>query len=335
MKVRWGLIGTSTIARSRVVSAIRDQPDGEIVAVMSSNADRARDFAKETSIPRSYGTVDSFLADAEIDAVYISTTNELHGAQTIAAARVGKHVLCEKPLATSLKQGLAMVHACEQASVVLATNHHMRAASSHIAMRDAVRAGRIGKPVGARVFHAIYLPEPLQGWRLDRPDAGGGAILDLTVHDIDALRFILDEDPVEVTAMVQTSGMATNAIEDACMTVVRFSSGLLAQTHDAFTVKHGPTGIDILGTKGSLRGDDIMGQVPGGEVLLRTESGSIELPLNQEGLYTRTIRQFHLAVRKENQPFSTGRDGLWSLTTALAARESALSGRPTAIEPVA
>ena len=334
MKVRWGLIGTSTIARSRVVGAICDQPDGEIVAVMSSSQERAEEFAAQTGIARGYGSLKSFLADRDIDAVYISTTNELHGAQTIEAARAGKHVLCEKPLATTLKEGLAMVEACEQADVVLATNHHMRAASSHIAMRDAIRVGRIGKPVGARVFHAIYLPEQLQGWRLDRPDAGGGAILDLTVHDIDALRFILDEDPVEVTAMIQTSGMATNAIEDACMTIVRFTSGLLAQTHDAFTVKHGPTGIDILGTEGSLRGDDIMGQVPGGEVSLRTGSGSIELPLNQEGLYTRTIRQFHLAVRNKDQPFSTGRDGLWSLTTALAARESALSGRPTTIEPV-
>ncbi len=100
--VRWGLIGASTIAREWMAPAIAAQPDCVVAAVASSNAARARAFAAEMSIPRHYGAVDELLAESEIEAVYISTTNEWHEQQVIAAARAGKHVLCEKPLALTL-----------------------------------------------------------------------------------------------------------------------------------------------------------------------------------------------------------------------------------------
>ena len=81
----------------------------------------------------------------------------------------------------------------------MGTNHHLRNAGAHRAMRDAIAAGRIGKPLAARVFHAVYLPPHLQGWRITKPEAGGGVILDITVHDADTLRFVLGDDPVEVS----------------------------------------------------------------------------------------------------------------------------------------
>ena len=137
------------------------------------------------------------------DAVYISTTNELHRDQAIAAVKAGKHVLCEKPLALSLEDAHAMVRAARDAGVVMATNHHLRDAATHRAMRDAIAAGESASPCSARVFHAVYLPPHLQGWRLDRPEAGGGVILDITVHDADTLRFVLGDDPVEAVAFGQ------------------------------------------------------------------------------------------------------------------------------------
>ena len=76
----------------------------------------------------------------------------------------------------------------------MGTNHHLRNAGSHRAMREAIQAGRIGKPIAARVFHSVYLPENLQGWRIAKPEAGGGVVLDITVHDADTLRFVLADD---------------------------------------------------------------------------------------------------------------------------------------------
>ena len=141
-----------------------------------------------------------------VDAVYISTTNELHKAQTLAAAAAGKHVLCEKPLAVTLADAREMVAACRQAGVVMGTNHHLRNAATHRKIRELIQSGAIGKPLFARVFHAVYLPPHLQGWRLTTPNAGGGVILDITVHDADTLRFVLGAEPVEATALSQQAG---------------------------------------------------------------------------------------------------------------------------------
>ena len=195
--IGWGLIGASNIAREWVLDAIRTQTGQDVVAIMSSDAARAADYAKSNKIARHYDSVDALLADAAVDAVYISTTNEHHKRQCMAAAAAGKHVLCEKPLALSVADAREMVAACTTAGVVMGTNHHLRHAATHRKLRELVQSGAIGKPLFARVFHAVYLPAHLQGWRLHKAGAGGGVILDITCHDADTLRFILDAEPVE------------------------------------------------------------------------------------------------------------------------------------------
>jgi 1,5-anhydro-D-fructose reductase (1,5-anhydro-D-mannitol-forming) len=329
--MRWGLIGASTIARQFMIDAIRAQK-GEIVSVMSSSAERASIYAKENSIPKAVADLDALLRSG-IDAVYISTTNELHLEQALAAARAGKHVLCEKPLALNSSDARKIVAACKAAGVVMGTNHHLRNAGAHRAMRAAIKAGRVGAPVAARVFHAVYLPEHLQGWRVTKPEAGGGVVLDITVHDADTLRFVLDDDPVEVSAFSQSAGMASNKLEDGAMCIWRFKSGAIAQSHEAFTVKYSGTGFEVHGSEGSLIGRDVMTQKPLGSVILRSARGEEELTFDRDDLYTRSLALFHAAIRGEGKPSATGEDGVWSLAAAEAALESARSGRVVKIEP--
>jgi 1,5-anhydro-D-fructose reductase (1,5-anhydro-D-mannitol-forming) len=328
---RWGLIGASTIAREWVIGAIR-ATGGDVVSVMSSSPDRARSYAEANGIARAFSSLEELVSDPEIDAVYISTTNELHRDQTLIAARSGKHVLCEKPLALSLADAHEMVRACRQAGVVMATNHHLRNAGSHRAMREAIASGTIGKPLSARVFHAVYLPPHLQGWRIERPEAGGGVVLDITVHDADTLRFVLGDDPVETVALTQQGGMAQAGLEDAVMGAIRFRSGLLAQFHDGFTTKFAGSGFEVHGTEGSLIGRDVMTQRPIGSVTLRTAEGEQQLPLDATNLYERSIANFQAAIAGKGVPSASGEDGIWSLATGLAVLEAARSGRATSIE---
>jgi 1,5-anhydro-D-fructose reductase (1,5-anhydro-D-mannitol-forming) len=330
-KLGWGLVGASTIAKEYMIGAIRAQ-GGEVAAVMSSDAERGRAYAAANGIPRSHDSVEALLADPAVGIVYISTTNELHKDQTLAAAAAGKHVLCEKPLALSLADARAMVVACRAAGVVMGTNHHLRNAATHRAMRDAIKAGRIGRPLFARVFHAVYLPPHLQGWRIKAPEAGGGVTLDITVHDADTLRFVLDDDPVEAVAMSQSGFMAAEGLEDGNMGILRFRSGLLAQIHEAFTTKFAGTGFEVHGSEGSLIARDVMTQRAAGEVLLRTAAGEEQLQIAQESLYERAIRLFHAAVRGEGEPAATGEDGVWSLATAIAVRNAAERERVMAVE---
>jgi 1,5-anhydro-D-fructose reductase (1,5-anhydro-D-mannitol-forming) len=332
MTKRWALIGASTIAREWVISAIR-AVGGEVVSVMSSDVARGADYAAKNAIASSTTSLDQLLSDRNLDAVYVSTTNELHCHQTIAAAKAGKHVLCEKPLALSIADAKRMAAACNEAGVVFATNHHLRNAGTHRAMREAIRAGRIGKPIAARVFHAVYLPAHLHGWRLDNPAAGGGVILDITVHDADTLRFVLGDDPIEAVALAQNSGLGKSGLEDGVMGAIRFASGLTAQFHDAFTIKHAGTGFEVHGSEASLIGRDCMTQRPIGTVDLVSAGGAEPLKIDRANLYERALANFHAAMDGKGQPSASGTDGIWSLATGLAVAEAATSGKAVAIEP--
>ena len=324
--LKWGVIGASTIGREWMVPAINAQPDSTVVALASSDPERGRRYADELGIPTVYSSLTDLLSDAGIDAVYISTTNEWHESQTLAAVAAGKHVLCEKPLALSLESAQRMVAAAAGAGVVMGTNHHLRNAATHRTIRELIRAGAIGQPLAARVFHAVHLPPHLQGWRIDRPDAGGGVILDITVHDADTLRFALGDEVTEVTAMTANQGMGRAGLEDAVMGVMRFRDGVIAQFHDAFTAPHASTGFEVHGTEGSLYGREVMTQRPIGTVTIFRDGGEEAIPVEHENLYERSVRCFNAAIRGEGEPAATGADGVRSLAVALAVRESAQKG---------
>ncbi|MEP2578236.1 MAG: Gfo/Idh/MocA family oxidoreductase, partial [Roseibium sp.] len=161
--------------------------------------------------------------------------------------------------------------------------------------------------------------------------AGAGAILDLTVHDADLLRFILEDEPETISTLTQNSGMAAEGIEDAALSLIRFRSGLLAHLFVGFTTRYARTGVEVHGTDGSLFASDCMPQKPGGTLTLRTADGDEEIVLDHKNYYVRGVRAFHDAMAGKGAPPSTGEDGLISLAVALAALESAKRGQTSAI----
>lgn len=327
--MRWGLIGASTIASQYMIDAMR-ATGGEVRSVLSSDRDRARDYAAQHGIPGAYHDLDALLSDPDLDAVYISTTNEKHFPQAMAAIAAGKHVLCEKPLAMSVEDAVTMVRAAQDAGVVFATNHHLRNAGSHLAIRDLIASGRIGTVLSLRVFHAVHLPPHLQGWRIDNPAAGGGVIPDITVHDADTVRFHLGEDPVDVVAMSAQSGMG-QGVEDSVMSVWSMPSGAQVQAHESFTHQFAGTGIEIHGTEGSIIARGVMTQQPVGEVRLVTAAGSQPVSFSGHNLYERAVGLFADAVAGKGRPAADGRDGVASLAVAQAVAEAATSGQRTAV----
>jgi 1,5-anhydro-D-fructose reductase (1,5-anhydro-D-mannitol-forming) len=330
--IGWGFIGASTWAARHIVPAVNSIPETRPVGVFSTSLERGREFAAVNECGRSFERLENLLDDPEVDAVYISTTNDLHAEQTIAAATAGKHVLCEKPLALTLADAEQMVEACEHAGVVLATNHHLRAAPVLVTMREQIERGAIGEIVAARVFQANWLPEELQSWRLRRPDAGG-VVRDITVHDVDAIRFVLGDEIDEVVAFTANQGLAEPAVEDSAMGVLRMCGGQLICFHDAFTVRHAGTGFEVHGTTGSLFARDPLGSEPTGTLELRRLDEIVEIDVGERPpLYQRSVERFCAAVRGEGPPLATGIDGAAALAVALAALESAELGRSVAID---
>ena len=239
-----------------MIGAIRAQ-GGEVVAVMSSDAARGQAYAAENGIARSYDSARRAARPIRRSTiVYISTTNELHRAQTLAAAAAGKHVLCEKPLALTLADAREMVAACRAAGVVMGTNHHLRNAATPPRHARGDR-GRAHRPAAVRPRLPRRLPAaaPAGLAHRPRPTAGGGVMLDITVHDADTLRFVLGDDPVEAVAMSQYGRHGREpGSRTASWACCASAPALLAQFHDAFTTKFAGTGFEVHGTEGSLIG---------------------------------------------------------------------------------
>ncbi len=331
--LRWGLIGASDIAATSIIPAIRAQAGSEVTAVHSRSAERGAAYARQWDIPNSHADLQSLLRDP-VDAVYVSTTNERHCEETLAAAAAGKHVLCEKPLALSVDDALSMVRGCREARVVLATNHGRRHDGAIRAARDLVRSGRLGTLLSARTSNSTELPERLRGWRLTDTAAGAGVVLDLVVHEADTLRFVLGDDPADVTALTGSHGMASTGVEDEVMGILRMRSGLLASYACSFVTPCGDVSLELNGTGGSLFIRRPRGQEP--TVVLRGPDGEERITVEQpEPLGHATVRAFEAAVRGEGVPTASGEDGLRSLAVALGTLESARSRRTIGLDSFA
>jgi 1,5-anhydro-D-fructose reductase (1,5-anhydro-D-mannitol-forming) len=328
--MRWGLVGASNIAAGHMIGAFRGE-GGEVAWVVSGNESHARDYAERNRIGRAGTDLSDMLADPSVDAVYISSTNEKHKSQALAAIAAGKHVLCEKPLAMTVADAREMVSAALAKGIVFATNHHLRNAGSHMTIRELVQSGKIGKVLSVRVHHAVFLPPHLQGWRIDDPAAGGGVIPDITVHDADTVRFHLGEDPVEVVAMATASGMG-RGVEDSVMSVWSMPSGAQVMAHESFTHAHAGTGIEVHGSLGSIIAKGVMTQQPVGEVELVTAAGREKVAFSPHDLYGQAVKRFTGAVEGRGAPAADGRDGVKSLAVALAVREAAQTGRRVRVE---
>ena len=320
----WGLIGASTIAENHMIGALRSMGQ-RIVSVQSGSVQRARSFAATHGIPAFETDVAGLLAQPDISAVYISSTNEKHFPQAMSALAAGKHVLCEKPLAMTVADARTMVQAANAAGLVFATNHHLRCSGSHRTVRDLIASGQIGRVLSLRIHHAVHLPEALRGWRISDPAAGGGVIPDITVHDADVMRFLLGETPLSVSAEATSSGMG-DGVEDSAMSLWTMPSGAMVFCHESFTHPFAGSALEVHGTEGSIFARAVMTQQPTGEIELITERGRRTVPFSPHDLYGQAVRQFVDAANGTGQPAATGWDGVASLGLAMAVREAARTG---------
>ncbi|KUJ77259.1 Gfo/Idh/MocA family protein [Ruegeria profundi] len=324
--MHWAFVGASTIAAQHMLNAVRRQPGHSVTWIVSNSPDRVQTWAAEHDIPNATTDLQQALTDASVGAVYISSTNEKHHAQAMAAIAAGKHVLCEKPLGMTQDEAVEMVRAAQDTGVTFGTNHHLRCSGSHRAVRELIASGRIGKVLSLRIHHAVHLPDNLQGWRINSADAGGGVIPDIVVHDADVTRFLLQEDPASVVAQMTSSGMG-QGVEDSCMSVWTMPSGAMVMTHESFTHPFAGSGLEVHGTEGSIFAKGVMTQRPVGEIALVTEAGSEDVPFSDQDLYVQGVSDFVAAASGQGRPAADGPDGVKSLSVALSVREAAATGQ--------
>ena len=160
--MKWIFVGASTIASQYMIGAVRAQTGCDVTWVVSGSGDRTATWAQEHGIANHTASLGDAFADADAGAVYISSTNEKHHAQAMAAIAADKHVLREKPLGMTLAEAEEMVAAAKDRGTAFATNHHLRCSASHRAVRDPIPSGALGHRLSVRLRPAVPLPEPLQ-----------------------------------------------------------------------------------------------------------------------------------------------------------------------------
>jgi len=214
--VRWGVLSTAKIGIDKVIPATAAAERSEVVAIASRDPGRARAAASELGIPRAFGSYEDLLADPEVDAVYNPLPNHLHAEWTIAAARAGKHVLCEKPLATTSADAERMIQACEAEGVLLMEAFMYRLHPTWEAVTSFVASGRIGELKTVQSWFSYFNDDP--GDIRNLVETGGGALYDIGCYCVNLSRMLFGAEPQRVQGSV---------LRDPVMGIDVLTSGIL------------------------------------------------------------------------------------------------------------
>jgi UDP-N-acetylglucosamine 3-dehydrogenase len=329
--IKIGVIGCGSIAKHRHLPEYETNQHVEIVALCDINQDRVEEAAKLYGAS-AYTKYEDLLANEEVDAVSVCTPNYLHAPISIAALKAGKHVLCEKPMATSSEEASQMIQASEESGKKLMIAHNQRFVPSHERAKSLIESGEIGKIYSFRSSFGHGGPE---GWSADGKDswffkkeeAFIGAMGDLGVHKTDLLRFILGEEFVEAGAFVETSAKENADVDDTAVCVLKTKSGTIGTLAASWSyVSKEDNSTIIYGEKAIMRLEDdpvhsLVVQYVNGEVV-KYELGGIQT--NEDGGQTnsRVIDQFVDCIVTDADPPVTGEEGMKSLQVVLAALES-------------
>lgn len=244
-QVTWGLIGASGWADSTFGPAIAAADNASLQAVLSSNQESASAFCEKHEVAKCYTSLDEFLADDAIQAVWVASPNHLHAPQTIAALKAGKHVLCEKPMALNVAECEAMIAAADAAGRQLGIGYHMRHHPLHQELQADWKAGQFGSPVFFRAQLYLAYEEAPSLWRRQKATSGGWAISDVGTHLIDLCRWFMGD--VEAAQGLLSNPRWGYETDDHALVTMRFKGGAVAIA-DASTGSGGPARLEMYGT---------------------------------------------------------------------------------------
>jgi predicted dehydrogenase len=219
--LRWGILSTADIGRRKVIPGILKADRCEVVAIGSRDAAQARQVADELGIPAAHGSYEALLADPNVDVVYIPLPNHLHAEWTITAARAGKHVLCEKPLAMNATEAERMLEVCAAEGVRLMEAFMYRLHPSWEEVRRLVASGRIGRLAAVQSWFSYANDDPAN--IRNKLDVGGGALYDIGCYTINLSRMLFGAEPVGVRAsVVREAGSGVDVLTSA---ILEFETG--------------------------------------------------------------------------------------------------------------
>ena len=339
--MKFGILGCGGIADRRTIPGMLESKKVSIAAVEDVSEELTKKVAEKYGIGSFYTSEDDLLGNDEVEAVYIGTPVWVHGEQVRKAADAGKHILCEKPLAISIKESEKLIDYCQKRNVVLQVGFMMRYHGYHIKAKEMVGSKAIGDPVMGRGQLTCWYPPMENAWRQDPAKGGGGALMDMAIHSVDILRYLFGE----VSAVSSFNGTETHGypVEDSGVILLKFENGAYGVCDSFFNIPdEAAKGVlEVYGTRGSLMAEGTISQVAGGTMMAylqgedrgydaRQERSGIE-PVKVEAelknMYMAEVEDFIDAVEKGRKPMNSGEEALKNFRIIQAAYTSQRTGK--------
>ncbi len=341
-KLRIGVIGAGGIAKKRTIPGILKSEHATVTALMGPHEDTLERVAKEILSAggpsvKLYTDAEALVSSPDVDAVYIASPVYAHLEQARLCAKYHKHVLLEKPLGLSVEEAEEMVRLCRKAGLHASTAFMMRFGTIHQQLKQLIEDGRFGTIISARAQQVFWYPEDPKAWRQFKALGGGGALMDVSVHNIDLIEYLVGSKTAQITGFTETRTFSYDS-DDTSHVLIRLANGTVAYIDGSFS-EHTPLKgslLEIYGTKGTVIVRGSIGQADAGEAegYLVTENGREPLDLKTDftDLYTKEVESFALSVLKDEPEEVPIEQGLWIQKVSRAAYRAQEEERVITVE---
>lgn len=338
--VRVCLIGAGRVAQVHAKSLVHHVPEGRLVAVVDSNPEVLQETADRYGVEERFGTLEDALEGADFDAVVITTPTFVHKTQAVTAAKAGKHVFVEKPMALDLEECDEIIGAVAANDVLLQLGFMRRFDPEFAAAAERIEAGEIGRPMMIKsLTHGPGLPPP---WACDLKTSNGN-LAEVNSHDWDCTRWLMGSNPERVYVEVanfkgEVRGVRTENFYDNALVNIRFENGGLGSISGICPCDYGyDARVEIVGEKGIMQIGELKGQAI--VVGINRDQGLVTpiyrtWPQRFEWAYIREMEHFIESIQTETLPKVGGEDGRWAVAGVLAGTKSFLEERPVLLSEV-
>jgi predicted dehydrogenase len=327
--IRYAVVGLGHIAQVAVLPAFAHaKRNSTLVAIVSDDRTKRREIAKKYKLDHAYSYDEYERCLESVDAVYIALPNSMHAEYTIRAARAGVHVLCEKPMAVTVKECEQMIGACRKHRVKLMIAYRLHFEEINLKTIDLIRRGRIGVP---KFFNSSFSLMVRAGNIRTQADLGGGTLYDIGIYCINAARYLFRSEPIEVLAMSVNSGTQKLAeIDESTAALLRFEEERLAAFVTSFNAAD-VASYRIVGTKGQIHVDPAYEYAEGLQYELTVDGKKTTKKIAKRDQFAPELLYFSDCIQKNREPEPSGEEGMQDVRIVQALYKSAQSGRAVKI----
>jgi predicted dehydrogenase len=332
-KVRYAVVGLGHIAQVAVLPAFKHaKRNSTLVSIVTDDRTKRREIAKKYRLDQTYAYREYERCLKEVDAVYIALPNSMHAEYTIRAAKAGVHVLCEKPMAVTVRECQRMIEACKKNGVKLMVAYRLHFEEINLNAIDLIRKGQIGEP---KFFNSSFSMTVRPGNIRTQADLGGGTLYDIGIYCINAARYLFRSEPTEVLAMSVNSGIKKLAeIDESSAAILRFSDDRLAAFVTSFNASDVGS-YQIVGTKGQIRVDPAYEYAEGLRYELTVNGKKKQKAIGKRDQFASELLYFSDCILNDRKPEPSGEEGMQDVRIIQTLYRSAKSGRSVKMPPFA